>query len=149
LPIGEETEILAFSKSLYLDVRPTEILSSNVSFRQIKRLELMRELEERVLTDMRAELENADKRTMSAAIASIESSDPELLIRKIEQLKNSDPEVARKIMELNRIDADATVESDSQGFIESAELNYNQSRKQIFYGQPTTVQEVPVPEELK
>jgi len=152
-PLGEEPETLAFSKSLYLDVRPTTILSSNVSFRQIKRLELMKELEKLVLVNMRPELENADTKTKAHEIAAIESFDPGLIIRKIEQLKNSDPQVARKIMELNRIEADTTGESENQGFVESFESGLDdeiqKAQSRIFYGQPATVQEVPVSEELK
>jgi len=141
-PLGEEPETLAFSKSLY-----------NVSFRQIKRLELMKELEKLVLVNMRPELENADTKTKAHEIAAIESFDPGLIIRKIEQLKNSDPQVARKIMELNRIEADTTGESENQGFVESFESGLDdeiqKAQSRIFYGQPATVQEVPVSEELK
>lgn len=153
IPLGEETEPFAFSKSLYLDVRTTEILSSNVSFRHINRLELMKELEERVLADMQPGLENADTNTKAAVIASIESFDHGLLIRKIEQLKNSDPQVAREIMELNRIESDETGESEDRELFESNELDIVDEKQKIsspiFYGQPATVQEVSVPEELK
>lgn len=150
-PLAEEPKTLAVSKSLYLDVRPTKILSSNVSFQHIKRLELMKEFHQRVLEDMRSELENADAKTKAREIAAIESFDPELIVRKIEQLKTSDPYLARRIMELNKIEIDSTGESDSRVFIESAEPDLNEGQKApsgIFYNQPAIVQEVPVPEEL-
>jgi hypothetical protein len=152
-PLGEEPQTLAVSKSLFLDVRPTEILSSNVSFKHIKRLELMKELEERVLADIRPELEYADIKTKTNAIAAIESFDPGLLISKIEQLKTSEPDVAHKIMELNRIEAVTTGKSGSMGFSEITGQGYDgeirKASPPIFYNQPAAVQEVPVPEELE
>jgi hypothetical protein len=105
---GKNAEKLTVSKSLYLDVRPTAVLSSNVSFEQIKRVELWAQLQERVLISMRPGLAMADRQARLRELALIEARDPGIIARKIEELKQSDPAVARKVMELNLTEVDAT-----------------------------------------
>ena len=117
-PLGEETKSLAISKSLYLDVRPTEILSSNVSFQHIKRLELLKELEQRALLSLRPELKNAD-----AKMAVAESIDPAIISKKIQEIRASDPDVARRMMELNRIEEQASDDYETAYFSEKLQMN--------------------------
>ncbi len=107
-PNRENAEKLVLSKSLYLDVRPATILSSNISFNQIKRVELWMELEERVLMSLRPELKTAGPRTMANKMADIEALAPGIITRKIAELRVTDPDVARRIMELNRLKTDTT-----------------------------------------
>jgi len=107
-PTGENAPSLAVSKSLYLDVRPEKVLSSNVSSDQIKRIELWRELEERVLLGMRPGLATADRQMRDRELALMEARNPGITARKIAELKLSDPDVARRITELNQTTADAT-----------------------------------------
>ncbi|MBN2183244.1 MAG: hypothetical protein JW715_15140 [Sedimentisphaerales bacterium] len=152
LPLGK-IETLGFSKSLYLDVRQEKILSSNVSFRQIKRIELMEELKQSALLSLRPELQSTDVQAQAREIAAIESFDPGMLKRKIEELKNTDPEVAKKIRELNRIRIGTEQESESQGLVESANTGSGDEIKrtsfQAFRGQPASERQVSVPEYLK
>jgi hypothetical protein len=110
-PNREDAEKLTVSKSLYLDVRSTAILSSNVSFDHIKRVELWTELQDRVLLAMRPGLATADPQTRNRELALIEARDPGIIARKIAELRLSDPDVVRKIMELNRTKADVTTGS--------------------------------------
>lgn len=107
-PNREDAEKLTVSKSLYLDVRPTAILSSNVSFDHIKRVELWTELQGRVLLTMRPGLATADQQMRDRELALIEARDPGIIARKIAELKLSDPDVSRRIMELNRTKVDTT-----------------------------------------
>ena len=102
-PNRENAEKLVLSKSLYLDVRPATILSSNISFNHIKRVELWMELEERVLMNLRSELKTTGPKTMTHKLAVIETLNPGIIARKIAELRVTDPEVARRIMELNRL----------------------------------------------
>ena len=92
---------LLVSDSLYLDVRADKILSSNVSFRQIERLELYAELEQRVLASLSPGLATADPDTMARYRELIEAANPGLIKSKIAELRATDPDVARRIMELN------------------------------------------------
>ncbi len=96
-------EKLAVSKSLYIDSRATRVLSSNVSFKHIDRLELKRELEHRVLKMLKPRLANADPETMASELALMKTSNPGLIAEKVAELKATDPEVARRVVELNRI----------------------------------------------
>jgi len=104
-PDSEDTEKLFASKSLYLDVRPDKILSSNVSFDQIKRIELWNELEQRVRTELRTS-------TRSIILQAAKPLDKDIIASRIAQLKVSDPEVARRIMELNRVQTVQAEESE-------------------------------------
>lgn len=111
-PNRENAEKLVLSKSLYLDVRPATIFSSNISFNHIKRVELWMELEERVLMSLRPALKTAGPRTMAHKIAGIEALAPRIIASKITELRITDPDVARRIMELNRLKVD-TIEDPS------------------------------------
>jgi hypothetical protein len=114
-PTGENVQSLAVSTSLYLDVRPEKILSSSVSFDQIRRVELWTELEDRVLLSMRPRLATAAPQTKARELALMEARDPGLIARKIAELKLSDPDVARRIMELNTTKMDtAAAAGDAQ-----------------------------------
>lgn len=62
------------ARSLYLDSRSAEILSSNVSFGHIKRLELKQEMEKRGLLGL-----------------------------SMEEIKKKDPEIAERILNVNRV----------------------------------------------
>jgi len=100
-PDAEHVEEAGLSASLYLDVRTTGILSSNVSFDQIKRLELRSELERRIALSLRPELSIASEEAVTHELARLEAADPGFLDRQIEELKATDPSVAYRIMELN------------------------------------------------
>jgi len=82
-------------------VRADKILSSNVSFRQIERLELYRELEDRVLRSLNPGLATAGPETMAHYRELMETASPGLIKSKIAELRATDPSVARRIMELN------------------------------------------------
>ncbi|MEJ2705651.1 MAG: hypothetical protein P8Z79_24710 [Sedimentisphaerales bacterium] len=97
----EGARTMTVSRSLYLDVRPTTILSSNVSFEHIKRVELWTELEKRVLMNLRPRLAGADPQTLARERELIEAGDPGIITRRIAELKATDPDVARRIAELN------------------------------------------------
>jgi hypothetical protein len=102
-PNGVNSKMLAVSSSLYLDVRPGKILSSNISFAELKRVEFRKKLEKRILLRMKPELENSGPKLMSAEIANLKALDPGMMDRKIAELAAADPEVARMMMELNRV----------------------------------------------
>lgn len=152
-PNRENAKRLVLSKSLYLDVRPTTIFSSNVSFNHIKRVELWRELEERVAASLRPGSTTTGPKTMANKIADIEALAPGIIASKIAELRLTDPDVARRIMELNRIESDTTGESENQGYIESVKSSFDdeikKAKSRTFHGQPASEREVPVPEELK
>ena len=114
-PDRENAKELTLSKSLYLDVRPDMVLSSNVSFKHIKRLELRRELEERVLANISPGLAAADQQTMVRYRKLIEATNPGLIDSKIAELKATDPHVARRIMELNATKAETEPDSEAVG----------------------------------
>ncbi len=101
-PDRENADKLVVSDSLYLDVRAGGILSSNVSFRQIRRWELYEELEQRVLKSLNPGLATADPETMACYRELIETTNPGLIKNKIAELRATDPDVARRIMELNQ-----------------------------------------------
>ncbi|MHC4570117.1 MAG: hypothetical protein ACYTE3_30710 [Planctomycetota bacterium] len=82
------------------------ILSSNVSFRQIERLELYAELEQRVLTSLSPGLATADPDAMARYRELIKATNPGLIKSRIAELRAADPEVARRIMELNSVRAE-------------------------------------------
>ena len=95
-PVNSSEPLLVVG-SLYLDIRPTGILHSNVSFDQIDREVLYRELQEQVLAGM----EYADSMLLSKQAADLESIDSEIIDRKIKELIASDPDIARRVQELN------------------------------------------------
>lgn len=73
-PLREGSREIRASEALYIDVRNDKILSSNISFRQIKRLELKEEIEGRGLTGL-----------------------------SVSEMKKIDSEIAKKIMELSKV----------------------------------------------
>ncbi len=100
-PAVENAQEITLSQCLYLDVRVTAILSSNVSFEQIKRVELRQELERRIALSLKPELAVASQNTVARELARLEAADPGLVDRQIEELRTTDPDVARRILELN------------------------------------------------
>lgn len=119
-PDGETAGEMTLSDSLYLDVRPTEILASNVSFDQIKRIELRRELEHRIAMSLMSGLTIASEDAADRELARLEAADPGFTDRMIEELKASDPDVARRIMELNEYQAEER-KADSAGPSDAAD----------------------------
>jgi hypothetical protein len=100
-PAGDNAQEITLSQCLYLDVRPTAILSSNVSFEQIQRVELRQELERRIALSLTPELAVASEDAVARELTRLEAADPGIVDRRIEELKATDPEVARRILELN------------------------------------------------
>jgi hypothetical protein len=100
-PAGENAREITLSQCLYLDVRATAILSSNVSFEQIQRVELRKKLERRIALSLKPELAVASEGAVTHELARLEAADPGFLDQQIEELKATDPEVARRILELN------------------------------------------------
>lgn len=145
-PDRENTGKLFASKSLYLDVRPTKILSSNVSFDQIKRVELWKELEQRVLMDLKQGSTSVGLKTVARDIKAAEALDPGIIASRIAELKASDPDVARRIMELNRVKAAPTGKSESIERSEKAEPDMQRMRVQ---GQLVLERAVPIPERYR
>jgi hypothetical protein len=113
LPEGENTQEVALSDSLYLDVRPTGTLFSNVSFEHIERVELRRELERRIVASLRPALGVAAEDDITRELARLEAANPGFTDRQIQALAATDPNVARRIMELNEHSGELAVETDS------------------------------------
>lgn len=150
---GKNARKLALSKSLYLDVRPTTVLSSNVSFNHIKRVELWRQLEERVVATLRPGLATAGPRKMAAEISLIKARDPGLIARKIAELRATDSEVTRRIMELNLVEAETT---EGTGTVEKSrkaqlrtESDPTRALSPRYRGQPAFEKAVPIPERFR
>lgn len=145
-----DTEVLAVSNSLYLDVRSTKILSSNVSFKDIERIELRDELAERAFLELQPDLRGAARKMLSNEIMLMEARDPGIIKRRIDQFKLSDPDIARRIMELNQVEADTFDESALReqsfklhSFTEEESLpTLSQQEK----GQPAYEEPAPIPE---
>jgi hypothetical protein len=147
---AENSEELAVSKALYVDVRPTEIRTSDVSFNQIERIELWDELVGRAIMSLRPELMGATRKTLSAEITLMEARDPGVIERKMAQLRTTDPDIARRIMELNQVEANTTEEP---GLVEQnlklqsdAGSGLKQAAPQVVRGQPAYEEPVPIPE---
>ncbi len=98
-PDRPEAAKLVLSESLYVDVRADRILSSNVSFRQIERLELYGKLEERAMG--RPDTKRTDKRLTVPNYMSTEDADTALVESKMARLKATDPDIAHQIMALS------------------------------------------------
>jgi hypothetical protein len=112
-PAADNAREITLSQCLYLDVRPTVILSSNVSFEQIQRVELRQELERRIALSLQPELAIASEDAVSRALARLKAADPGLLDRRIEELKATDPDVARRILALNEQQAEPVGKSEA------------------------------------
>ncbi len=152
-PDSDKSQPLVVTGGLYLDVRDTEILSSNVSFDQIKRMELYKELERLVMADMKPQLRNADSKTLSREIAVMESIEPGIIKRKVQELKETDPDVARRIRELNtyeegqeKYSESKILSGDLRSVTEDAIVPVLVPRR---YGPPAYEVEVPIPEEFR
>ncbi len=138
-PDREDAEKLFASKSLYLDVRPDKILSSNVSFDQIKRIELWEELEQRVLTKIRTS-------SRSISLQAAKPLDKDFIASRIAELKASDPDVARRIMELNQVKTAPAEESESEEQVEGSQPNM---MLRSVHNQPVMEREVPIPDRYR
>lgn len=104
-PDLEVAEPLVVSDSLYLDVRAEEILSSNVSFRQMERIELYRTLQDRAVRDVSAAAGAAHANTPGRRYEVMEAADPDLVAGEIARLRAVDRDVARRVMALNSTEA--------------------------------------------
>lgn len=133
-PDRENANEYVLSASLFADVRADRILSSNVSFRQLERLELYRELEQRVLRNLNPGLATADPEAMARYRELMEAANPGLIDSEIAQLKATDLDVARRIRQLNHTKAGTKPDSDS------AHKNDK--------GQPAFERAVPIPEDI-
>ncbi len=109
VPGGQGAETVVVAESLFLDVRPDTVLSSNVSFEHIKRIELLQELEQRALVSLKPTLAGASRKTRARERASLETRRPGAVGEKIAQIITHDPDVARRIDALNRIEDDGRV----------------------------------------
>jgi hypothetical protein len=142
-PDSENAGELFTSKSLYLDVRPDKILSSNVSFEQIKRVELWNELEQRVLMDLKQDSRAASLKAVARDMRSAETLNHELIASRIAELKASDLDVARRIMELNRVKAAPTAGT------EQSEKTESDTKRRRLRNRPLSERAVPVPEKFR
>ena len=145
-PDRENAGKLFASKALYLDVRPEKILSSNVSFDQIKRVELWEELEQRVMMELKADSTNVRLKTVSRDIKAAEPIDSDVIAKRIAELKASDPDVARRIMELNRIKAAPAGEPES---VEQSEQSQPDVKRRRVQNRPVMERAVPIPERFR
>lgn len=145
-PDREDAEKLFASKSLYLDVRPAKILSSNVSFDQIKRVELWEELEQRVLMDLRSDSTAVSLKTVARDIKAAEPLDPDIIASRIAELRASNPDVARRIMELNQVKAAPAGESES---LEQGEESLPNVKLRGVHNRPVMEREVPIPDRYR
>lgn len=92
---------LVLSKSLYVDVRPDKMLCSNVSFRQIDRVELYERLHNRAMENLRPGSTIDAVGTTGRQYEQMTAIDPDLIQREIARLQRDDPDVARQIAALN------------------------------------------------
>jgi len=111
-PEHADAEKLVLSESLYVDVRPDKVLTSNVSFRQIERLELYGKLEERALT--RSHTRRTDKRLTVPYYMSTEAADTVLVENEMARLKATDPDVARQIVALSSQKAESKADTEKE-----------------------------------
>ena len=145
-PDRENAGELFTSRALYLDIRPDKILSSNISFDQIKRVELWDELEQRVLMDLKAGPAEIGLKSVARDIKAAEPLDPDIIASRIAELKASDPEVARRITELNRVKAAPAGESES---IEQGEKSPPDVMLRDVHNRPVMEREVPIPDRYR
>ena len=152
-PDSDKSQPLVVTGALYLDVRDTEILSSNVSFDQIKRVELYKELEKRVMADMKPQLSNADLKTLSEEMAVMESIEPDIVKRKIQELIETDPDVARRIQEINTFEEGQEKYSEQKILSDDLQPELEDTVFPVSvpmrFGPPAYEEEVPIPEEFR
>ena len=110
IPDHPNAKQLVLSESLYVDARADRILSSNVSFRQIERLELYAELEKRALTGPHTKL--AGKRLTVPYRISTEAANSALVENEMARLRATDPDIARQIMALSSQRAESKVDTE-------------------------------------
>ncbi|MBN1972758.1 MAG: hypothetical protein JW787_03915 [Sedimentisphaerales bacterium] len=145
---GDNSKMLIASGSLFLDVRPAGILSSNVSFGQIERLELYKELEKRVLVSMKPQLRNANSKVLDKEIIALESANPGIIDRKIQELIASDSIVAEQVEELNAAIEEPVQSSELITLSSLLQPDMNDVPVSGHYGSPVYDEQVPVPEEF-
>ncbi len=145
-PDRENAEKLFASKSLYLDVRPEKILSSNVSFDQIKRVELWNELEQRVRTDLKRDSRAVGLTAAARDIRAAETLDHDVIAKRVAALKASDPDVARRIMEMNRVETIPARESEST---EQSEQSQHDIQHMRVRNQAVLDRAVPIPDRYR
>ncbi len=114
-PDREGAETLVLSESLYADVRASEILTSNVSFRQLERMALYRQLEDRALANLSPRSATATMKTTARFRQQMTAGNPDLVEREIARLRATDPDVTRQIMSLNSSMADTEAGSGTVG----------------------------------
>ena len=152
-PDYESSQSLVVTGALYLDVRDKGILSSNVSFDQIKRDELYNELERRVIADIKPQLKNADSKTLSQEMAVMESIEPGIIKRKILELKETNVDVARRIQEIHTFEESQEKDSEqvilSGNFQPDAEDAAVSVSAPVRYGPQAYEEDVPIPEEFR
>jgi len=132
-PDHPNAEKLVISKSLYVDVRADGILSSNVSFRQIERLEIYGKLEERALARPTTKL--TDKKRTGPYYMSAGTANAAPVENEMARLKATHPDVARQVMALSSQEAES--KADSEEVIRSRT------------GPPAFERAVPVPREFR
>ncbi len=145
---SENSKILLAADSLFLDIRQTEILSSNVSFGQIERLELRKELERRVLVAMKPQLKNASSKILAQESMALEEIEPGIIDRKIQELIDSDPDIAQMVEEINEAIEEPVA---SQFMTLSSQLQPDVNETPALGGnyKPISDIEVPVPDEFR
>ncbi len=97
---------MAVSGSLYIDVKPDVVLSSEVSFEHIARVQLRQELEERAFRSLQPKVLAGNRTRIVGERANLEALDPGLVASQIRELKNADPNVAIRSMELNQVEVE-------------------------------------------
>lgn len=150
----EGAEKRTLSRSLYLDVRPDTIFSSNVSFRQIDRLALQRDLDERIFTRLERELKTTERKRVLRELTLLEAGDPAIMRQKIRELRTAEPDVARRMIALNRTQTEpmneiGTGKKNPQVLAPDSESEFVRPPWVSHRGQPAFEQTVPVPERLK
>jgi hypothetical protein len=146
---GDTSRQLIAEASLYLDVRRNEILYSNVSFDQIYRDELYKELEKKVLVGMRPQLKNADSKRLNQEIIVLEQIEPGVIERKIHELISSDPAIARRAEELNTTYEEPAQSPVSLALSSQVQLDVNNIPDSRRSSLPVSDEPAPIPEEFR
>ncbi len=103
-PLREGSREIRISEALYIDVRNDKILSSNISFRQIKRLELREEIERRGLKGL-----------------------------SISEIKKTDPEIARRILGLSKVKGEVVESVSTQKKNNEKDFIYKPTENKVDY----------------
>jgi len=146
---GNNPKLLVSIGSLFLDVRPDEILSSNVSFGQIERLELHKELQKRVMVSMKPQLKNANSKIMAQEMKALEDINPGFFDREIQDMIASDPDIARRVEEINMSEDEPLQTSGAFNFSNKSNTDANDIATLGGNYKPISDVEVPVPEEFR